>query len=162
MKWVHPEGDTGEACTPWKITGGYNGFLRYSGTLGSNCFSKEVRTALFEISRDMIFPAMWVVRPAKAQTSLRIRAVWSESLLFACSMTVKLLTEQHLEHLSVTGGCTCASESTCPHVKIPHCWKSHVEADDLKKVTEFSGSALERAPITHVTNVKHGEKTFIT
>ena len=37
---------------------------------------------------------------------------------------VKLLTKQHLEFLSVTGGCTGSSESI--HVKIPHCWKSHV------------------------------------
>ena len=33
------------------------------------------------MSRDMRFPTMWYVRPAKAQTSLRIRAVWSEPLL---------------------------------------------------------------------------------
>ena len=39
-------------------------------------------------------------------------------------MTVKLLTEHHLEFLSLKGGCTGSSEST--HVKIPHCWKSHV------------------------------------
>ena len=32
-------------------------------------------------SRDMRFPTMWYVRPAKAQTSLRIRTVWSEPLL---------------------------------------------------------------------------------
>ena len=42
------------------------------------------------------------------------------------SMTVKLLTEQHLEFLSLKGGCTGSSESTL--VKIPHCWKSHVAA----------------------------------
>ena len=41
-------------------------------------------------------------------------------------MSVKLLTEQHLEFLSLTGGCTGSSEST--HVKMPHCWKSHVTA----------------------------------
>ena len=41
-------------------------------------------------------------------------------------MTVKLLTEQHLEFLSLTGGCTGSSEST--FVKMPHCWKSHVAA----------------------------------
>ena len=41
-------------------------------------------------------------------------------------MIVKLLTEQHLGILSLTGGCTGSSEST--HVKIPHCWKSHVAA----------------------------------
>ena len=31
----------------------------------------------------MRFPTMWYVRPAKAQTSLRIRTVWSEPLLVA-------------------------------------------------------------------------------
>ena len=31
----------------------------------------------------MRFPTMWYVRPAKAQTSLHIRAVWSEPLLVA-------------------------------------------------------------------------------
>ena len=41
-------------------------------------------------------------------------------------MTVKLLTEHHLEFLSLQGGCTVSSESTL--VKIPHCWKSHVAA----------------------------------
>ena len=38
------------------------------------------------------------------------------------SITVKLLTEHHLEFLSLKGGCTGSSEST--HVKMPHCWKS--------------------------------------
>ena len=32
------------------------------------------------LSRNMRFPTMWYVRPAKALTSLRICAVWSESL----------------------------------------------------------------------------------
>ena len=35
------------------------------------------------MSRDMRFPTMWYVWPAKAQTSLRIRADWSEPLLVA-------------------------------------------------------------------------------
>ena len=39
-------------------------------------------------------------------------------------MTVKLLTEQHLEFLSLKGGCTGSSEYTL--VKMPHCWESHV------------------------------------
>ena len=38
-------------------------------------------------------------------------------------MIVKLLTEHHLEFLSLKGGCTDSSEST--HVKMPHCWRSH-------------------------------------
>ena len=41
-------------------------------------------------------------------------------------MIVKLLTEQHLEFLCLTGGCRGPSESTL--VKMPHCWKSHVTA----------------------------------
>ena len=41
-------------------------------------------------------------------------------------MIVKLLTEHHLEFLSLTGGCRGLSEST--HVKMPHCWKSHALA----------------------------------
>ena len=36
-------------------------------------------------------------------------------------MIVKLLTERHLEFLSLKGGCRGSSEST--HVKMPHCWK---------------------------------------
>ena len=45
-------------------------------------------------------------------------------------MTVKLLTEHQLEFLSLRGGCTGLSEST--HVKMPHCWKSHVTAQLYK------------------------------
>ena len=41
-------------------------------------------------------------------------------------MTDVLLTEQHLKFLSLTGGCTGSSASI--HVKMPHCWKSHVAA----------------------------------
>ena len=44
-------------------------------------------------------------------------------------MNFKLLTEHHLEFLSLEGGCTGSSESTL--VKIPHCWKSHVMAQLL-------------------------------
>ena len=38
---------------------------------------------IINLSHDMRFPTMWYVRPAKPQISLRIRAVWSEPLLFA-------------------------------------------------------------------------------
>ena len=41
-------------------------------------------------------------------------------------MTVTLLTDQHLEFLSLKGGCTCSYEHTL--VKMPHCLKSHVAA----------------------------------
>ena len=45
---------------------------------------------------------------------------------YSMIMIVKLLTENHLDFLSLLGGCTGSSESTL--VKIPHCWKSHVAA----------------------------------
>ena len=38
-------------------------------------------------------------------------------------MIVKLLTEHHLEFLSLKGGCRGSSESTL--VKMSNCWKSH-------------------------------------
>ena len=41
-------------------------------------------------------------------------------------MIVELLTEHHLEFLSLKGGCRGSSESTL--VTMPHCWKSHVTA----------------------------------
>ena len=41
-------------------------------------------------------------------------------------MSVKLLTEHHLEFLRLKEGCTDSSESTL--VKMPHCWKSRVAA----------------------------------
>ena len=67
-------------------------------------------------------------KQAKAQTSLHIRAVLSEPLVVvAYYMSIKVLTEHHLEFLSLNGGCTGSSEST--FVKIPHCWKSHVAAE---------------------------------
>ena len=41
-------------------------------------------------------------------------------------MIVKLLTEHHLEFLSLKGGCRGSSEST--RVKMQNCWKSHALA----------------------------------
>ena len=41
-------------------------------------------------------------------------------------MSVRLLIEHHLEFLSLKEDCSGWSESI--HVKMPHCWKSHVTA----------------------------------
>ena len=41
-------------------------------------------------------------------------------------MIVKVLTEHHLEFLSLKGGCRASSESTL--VKMSNCWKSHAAA----------------------------------
>ena len=48
-------------------------------------------------------------------------------------MIVKLLTEHHLEFLSLKGSCRGSSEST--HVKMPHCWKSQAMAQLCNKKT---------------------------
>ena len=45
-------------------------------------------------------------------------------------MIVKLLTERHLEFLSLKGVCTGSSESTL--VKMSHCWKSHAATQIIK------------------------------
>ena len=45
-------------------------------------------------------------------------------------MSVKLLTEHHLEFLSLKGGCTGLSEST--FVTMPHCWKANVTAHEYQ------------------------------
>ena len=71
----------------------------------------------------MRFPTMWYVRPAKAQSDQSI------CLSLEYSLTAKLLTEHHLEFLSLKEGCTGSFESTdSTHVKMTHCWKSHVTA----------------------------------
>ena len=48
-------------------------------------------------------------------------------------MIFTLLTEHNSEFLSLKRSCTGSSEST--HVKIPHCWKSHVAAKILIYMT---------------------------
>ena len=50
-------------------------------------------------------------------------------------MSVKLLTEHHLEFLSLKEGCTGSSEST--HVEMQHCWKSNFAAQmpSFKRMT---------------------------
>ena len=50
------------------------------------------------------------------------------------SMTVQLLTEHHLEFLSLKGGCTGSSESAL--VKMPHCWRSHGMAQMVHDMTK--------------------------
>ena len=53
-------------------------------------------------------------------------------------MIIKLLTECHLEFLSLKGGCTGSSESTL--VKMSNCWKSH--APSILLLDSFLASSL--------------------
>ena len=59
-------------------------------------------------------------------------------------MIVKLLTEHHLEFLSLKGGCRGSSEST--HVKMPNCLKSHA----LAQIYYFVISSLSDLPVLHL------------
>ena len=54
-------------------------------------------------------------------------------------MIVKLLTERHLEFLTLKGGCTGSSESTL--VKMSNCWKSHALAQIELRWTQPKTSA---------------------
>ena len=62
-------------------------------------------------------------------------------------MIVKLLTEHHLEFLSLKGSCRGSSEST--HVKMPHCLKSHALAQ-----LSFSAQLLI-SPLSHAKTQSH-------
>ena len=57
-----------------------------------------------------------------------------------------LLTEHHLEFLSLKGGCRGSSESTL--VKMSNCWKSHAAAPILLiNYTAWSSVSIEGQPI---------------
>ena len=51
-------------------------------------------------------------------------------------MTLKLLTEHHLEFLTLKGGCKGSSESTL--VKMPHFWKSHALAQFYSHLASYT------------------------
>ena len=60
-------------------------------------------------------------------------------------MNIRLLTEHHLEFLSLKGGCTGSSESAL--VKMPQRWKSHVTAH-LRFIIGFLAIILEIEDLT--------------
>ena len=72
----------------------------------------------------------------KSQTNLLSKFPYSNEPVHEISNNVICATskasdqpahmQQHLEFLSIKGGCRVSSEST--HVKMPHCWKSHALA----------------------------------
>ena len=75
------------------------------------------------------------------QQRLRPACAFAQSDQSLCSSldystSGKLLTEHHLEFISLKGGCTGSSEST--FVKMPHCWKSHVMAQFLHNFSDGS------------------------
>ena len=81
-------------------------------------------------------------------------------------MIVKLLTEHHLEFLSLKGGCRGSSEST--HVKMPHCWKSHALAQNnfkfkwsIFRETEFKTGKLLYREAFIVCLIEYFEAEFL-
>ena len=57
-------------------------------------------------------------------------------------MIVRLLTEHHLEFLSLKGGCRGSSESTLSLVKMSNCWKSHAAAQFSVSLTRSTRNRL--------------------
>ena len=80
------------------------------------------------LSRDMRFPTMWYVRPEKRLRPACAYAQSDQSLCWSLefSRSIKLMTEHHLEYLSLKGSYMGLSESTLD--KIPQCWKLRVTA----------------------------------
>ena len=72
-------------------------------------------------------------------------------------MIVKLLTEHHLEFLSLKGGYRGSSEST--HVKMPHFWKAHALAHI--RVTSSESKCLVTSQLICMTN-KQKQACFLT
>ena len=67
-------------------------------------------------------------------------------------MSVKLLTEYHLEFLTLKGGSTGSSEST--HVKLPHFWKSYVTAHVFSK--HSTGWVFQSTHFSYFTVISQG------
>ena len=82
-----------------------------------------------EISNNVVY----VTSKASDQPA-RMRSLIRSLCLSLEYMSVKLLTEYHLEFLNLKGGWTGSSESA--FVKMPHCWQSHVTAH-MKKLLEW-------------------------
>ena len=56
-------------------------------------------------------------------------------------LSIKLLTEHHLEFLNLKGGCIGSSESTL--VKMPHCWISRAAAQLCLKLNIRAECAMK-------------------
>ena len=94
----------------------------------------------------MIFePVHWISNNVVCATSItsdqpaHTHSLTEPLLVTESSMIVKLLTEHHLEFLSLKGGCRGSSEST--HVKMPHFWKSHATAHFSLTLSSLNSSA---------------------
>ena len=97
------------------------------------------------------------------QQSLRSACAYAQSDQSLClsldySMSVKLLTEHHLEFLSLKGVCTGSSESIL--IKMPHFWQSHVIAQLLCQET-YSGDDFFHYVKRHIQETDFFKRRFI-
>ena len=98
-------------CTGWSapllFTNQQRQVFSHQGPYLRNYYPISFKVNAIFLSQCMRFPTMWYVQPA----SLRSACAYAQSDQSLCSsleysMTVKLLTENHLEFLSLKGGCT--------------------------------------------------------
>ena len=68
-------------------------------------------------------------------------------------MNIKLLTKQHLEFLSLKGGCTCLSESI--HVKMPH--GNHISRLNYTVDSKIFAKALFSQNFVKIKSSQNGE-----
>ena len=92
------------------------------------------------------------------QQSLRPACAYAQSDQSLClsleySMIVKLLTERHLEFLSLKGGCTGSSES--PLVKMSNCWKSRALAQ-MTELNMYPNWSYVRRKATNINTIPSG------
>ena len=107
----------------WKATF----YLRTGKKSVWDCNTEKEHTVIQKKMCNMRFPTMWLCD----QQRLRPACTYAQSDQSLClsleySMILRLLTEYHLEFLSLKGSCTGWSESAL--VKMPRYWKSHVTA----------------------------------
>ena len=101
-------------------------------------FSKNAhlkKTTLFEPQHEISNNVICATGKDSDQTAHMPAHMRSLIRAFA-SRFLRLLTQHHLEFLSLKGGLTGSSESSL--VKIPHCWKSHVAAHFLNMLLAHS------------------------
>ena len=105
------------------VTPGLHGkwFIHYTTAI---CFCNEAACIYYELRHEISNNVVCVT----SKTSNQPAHMPSLIRVFASRMNILWLLSNwlHLEFLSLKGVCTDSFEST--HVKMPHCWKSHVSA----------------------------------
>ena len=106
-------------------------------------------TTVPKLYHEYIWAATWDFQQCGMCDQQRLRPVCAyaqsdQSLCLSLEyyMNIKLLNQHNLEFLSLKEGYTYTGSSESIHVKMPHCWKSHVAAQlcraDIYKSNEFS------------------------